>query len=313
MENITTEKFNEYKANLGGEKYSNESYMYEHEKIEKIIKQAIKKHSFLNLITTKFEKETHNKIYELSLPIVSNTDTEKHDRTPRNFVQSASLFECAQINLDTIISHKDLDVFALVDFEQEFNSRLGADLAQNLTMVGFHGTHRALDSDPENNPLGQDVAKGWNAQLKEKNQFIHAPDFAGKSPAQLMKKGLEKLPERLRESGDLIAICGRDVLDRAFVNLEPKQLNTQNGVLLTAQNLIGGLRAISVPFFPADCILITTLSNLAIYFKQNTARLFFIQEPRENSLKIFFSVMLDFALENHRHAVLIHGIDTEAE
>ena len=68
------------------------------------------------------------------------------------------------------------------------------------------------------------------------------------------------------------------MLSSALVNLDAKQLNSQNGALITAQNLIGGLRAINAPFFPADCILITTLSNLAIYFKQNTARLFFKQE-----------------------------------
>lgn len=95
------------------------------------------------------------------------------------------------------------------------------------------------------------------------------------------------------------------MLSSALVNLDAKQLNSQNGVLITAQNLIGGLRAISAPFFPADCILITTLSNLAIYFKQNTARLFFKQEPRQNNVQIYFSVMLDYLLENHRYAVLI--------
>ena len=98
----------------------------------------------------------------------------------------------------------------------------------------------------------------------------------------------------------------------ALINLEPKQLNAQNGELLTAKNLIGGLRAIQAPFFPADCILITTLSNFAIYFKQDTARLFFKQEIREDSLQVFFSVQLDYLLENHRHAVLIDGIEAAA-
>ena len=59
-------------------------------------------------------------------------------------------------------------------------------------------------------------------------------------------------------------------MNGALINLEPKQLNAQNGELLAAQNLIGGLRAIQATFFPADCILITTLSNFAIYFKQDT-------------------------------------------
>ncbi|QIA77699.1 P2 family phage major capsid protein [Rodentibacter caecimuris] len=106
-----------------------------------------------------------------------------------------------------------------------------------------------------------------------------------------------------------MAICGRNVLDGAFIHLEPKQLNAQNGVLLTAQNLIGGLRAINAPFFPANGILITTLSNLAIYLKQNTARLFFKQEVREDSLNVYFSVQLDYLFENYRHAVLIEGIE----
>ena len=99
------------------------------------------------------------------------------------------------------------------------------------------------------------------------------------------------------------------MLSSALVNLDAKQLNSQNGAPITAQNLIGGLRAISAPFFPADYILITTFSNLAISFKQNTARLVFKQEPRQNNVQIYFSVMLDYLLENHRHAVLIEGID----
>ncbi|MCK8908644.1 phage major capsid protein, P2 family [Haemophilus influenzae] len=307
MEKFTA-AFDQYKSDHDGKDTGTADYLYDYEKIEKIITQAIKKHEFLSLITTKFTPETANTAYEFSLPIVNNTDTENHNRTPRNFVQSSTPFDCKQINLDVIVGYSELNKFSTVDFEREFNDYLGGDLAQNLTMIGFHGERRALDSDHEANPLGQDVAKGWHAQLKEKGQIVHAATLEGKSPAQLIKKALEKLPVRLRESGDLIAICGRDVFGSALVNLDAKQLNSQNGVLITAQNLIGGLRAISAPFFPADCILITTLSNLAIYFKQNTARLFFKQEPRQDSIQIYFSVLLDYLLENHRHAVLIDGI-----
>ena len=306
MEIKTQEKFEEYKKALDDKNLDFE-YAHDFSKVEKIIKQGIKKHAFLGLITTKFVIDSPNKAYELSMPIVSNTDTDKHARTPRNYVQGATPFLCKQVNLDIRLQHSDLDLFTDIDFEKELNARLGGELAQNLTMVGFHGTHRAEDSDPENNPLGEDVAKGWHAQLKEKGQVIQATN--GQGPVQLIKQALDKIPAKLRESGDLIALCGRNVMNGALINLEPKQLNAQNGELLTAQNLIGGLRAIQVPFFPADCILITTLSNLAIYFKQDTARLFFKQEIREDSLQVFFSVQLDYLLENHRHAVLIDGIE----
>lgn len=309
MKDMTQEKYADYIKAFEGTTTGSNSNLHDHAKVEKIVKQGIKKHPFLSLINTKFVVDSQNNAYELSLPIVSNTDTDKQEREPRNFVQGATPFTCQQINLDVLLPHAELDKFTDVDFESEFNARLGGELAQNLTMVGFHGTHRALDSDPQNNPLGEDVAKGWCAQLQEKTQVIHAADLAGQSTAQLIAKAFEKLPAKLRESGDLIAICGRNVLGNALINLELKQLNAQNGVLLTAQNLIGGLRAINAPFFPADCILITTLSNLAIYLQENTARLFFKQEPREDSLQIYFSVKLDYLLANHRHAVLIDGIE----
>lgn len=128
--------------------------------------------------------DSPNKVYELSMPIVSNTDTNKHARAPRNYVQGATPFLGKQINLDVRLSHSDLDLFTDIDFEKELNTRLGGELAQNLTMVGFHGTHRAEDSDSENNPLGEDVAKGWHAQLKEKGQIIHAT--SGQSLTQLI-------------------------------------------------------------------------------------------------------------------------------
>ena len=309
MEKLTQQKFTEYKNDLDGKNTGSSDYMNDYAKVEKIITQGVKNHAFLGLITTKFAQEINNTAHEFSLPIASNTDTDKHDRTPRNFIQSTTPFECAQVNLDVCIPHSELDKFTAVNFEKEFNARLGGELAKNLTMIGFHGQRRALDSNPETNPLGEDVAKGWHAQLKEKDQFINAATLAGQTHTQLIKKALEKLPTRLRESGELVAICGRHVLSNAQINLDAKQLNSPNGVLLTAQNLIGGLRAINAPFFPANCILITTLSNLAIYFKQNSARLFFKQEPRQNNVQIYFSVMLDYLLENHRHAVLIEGID----
>ncbi|WP_143530996.1 P2 family phage major capsid protein [Rodentibacter ratti] len=312
MQKLTQEKFTAYKNEFEGVEMQEYSHFNDHAKVEKIIKQGIKNHAFLGLITTKFVEDSPNKAYALSLPIVSNTDTDKHAREPRNIVQSATPFQCAQINLDIRLPHSDLDLFTDIDFEKELNARLGGELAQNLAMVGFHGTHRAEDSDPETNPLGEDVAKGWHTQLKEKAQVIHADELSGQTTAQLIKKALEKLPAKLRESGDLIAICGRNVLDGALIHLEPKQLNAQNGVLLAAQNLIGGLRAINAPFFPANCILITTLSNLAIYLKQDTARLFFKQEVREDSLNVYFSVQLDYLLENYRHAVLIEGIEGQA-
>lgn len=311
MENSTIRKFTEYKKNFNNDRDSDSDsdYLYDFEKIEEIIKKGIEAHPFLNLITTKFVTDTQNKIYSLSMPILSRTNTDNQERTPRNYVQDFTTFECAQINLDIRIPHSDMNKFAEFDFEQALNAELGGELARNLTMVGFHGTRRTADTDPENNPLGQDVAKGWHANLREKGQVLHASTLSGQSTAQLIKKALEKLPVRLRESGDLIAICGRDIIGDSLINLTAQELGASKGVLLIAQNLFCGLRAINVPYFPANGILITPLKNLAIYFQKNSSRLFFNQELREDTLKVYFSTKLDFLLENPAHAVLIESIE----
>ena len=184
---------------------------------------------------------------------------------------------------------------------------------QNIIMIGCNGERWADDSDPVQNPLGQDVAKGWTAQLKEKGQMINAATEQGASINQLIAKALDKLPAKLRHSGELIAICGGNLLGGDFVNVAYSDLQSAktNNVIIP-QKLIGGLKAINVSYFPKNAILVTTLSNLAIYFKKDSSRLFFQDKPRENVLEVYFSTNLDFLLGNHLHAVFIDGISTEA-
>ncbi len=299
MKNTTIAKFNEYKNNLDADKGTGVYYSHDFEKVENILKQGIGKNAFLRLITVKFVDDIHNKAYELSLPLVSTTDIEKHERTPKNYIQGNVPFECKQINLDVNLPYADLDKFAEVDFEQAINNELGAEFSQNLVMIGFHGKQRANDSDPEQNPLGQDVAKGWIAQLKEHNQTLDASAHQGKNTNALIQLALEKLPLKLRESGALVAICGANVMPNARVNIGHDDLKngTHNNVM-PVQTLMGGLKAVNVSYFPRNGILITPLANLALYFTKNTSRLFFINRPERNVEEVYFSTSLDFLLEN---------------
>ena len=310
MKNTTIAKFNEYKNNLDADKGTGVYYSHDFEKVENILKQGIGKNAFLRLITVKFVDDIHNKAYELSLPLVSTTDIEKHERTPKNYIQGNVPFECKQINLDVNLPYADLDKFAEVDFEQAINNELGAEFSQDLVMIGFHGKQRANDSDPEQNPLGQDVAKGWIAQLKEHNQTLDASTHQGKSINAVIKLAIEKLPLKLRESGALVAICGTNVMPNTRVNIGYDDLKngTHNNVM-PMQTLMGGLKAVNVSYFPRNGIFITPLANLAVYFKQDTARLFFKNEPEKSAEEVYFSVNLDFLLENHRHAVYIDGLE----
>ena len=313
MERITSQKFAEYKNKLGGNKTGESEYMHDFAKIEAILNEGIQNNAFLRMIDVKFTPLTLNQAHELSLPVVSRTNTDNSSRMPKNYVQAGVDFNCRQVNFDTKISYRDLDKFADVDFEKSINDNMISEFMQNIIMIGFNGERWADDSDPIQNPLGQDVAKGWIAQLKEKGQMINAATEQGASMNQLIAKALDKLPVKLRHSGELIAICGGNLLGGDFVNVAYSDLQSAktNNVIIP-QKLIGGLKAINVSYFPKNAILVTALSNLAIYFKKDSSRLFFQDKPRENALEVYFSTNLDFLLGNHLHAVLIDGIRTEA-
>jgi hypothetical protein len=44
------------------------------------------------------------------------------------------------------------------------------------------------------------------------------------------------------------------------------------GDLIISQKRIGGLQAVTVPFFPANALVVTTLDNLSIYFQEGARR-----------------------------------------
>lgn len=139
---------------------------------------------------------------------------------------------------------------------------------------------------------------------------MDASAHQGKSTNALIHLALEKLPLKLRESGALVAICGTNVMPNTRVNIGYDDLKngTHNNVM-PMQTLMGGLKAVNVSYFPRNGIFITPLANLAVYFKQDTARLFFKNEPEKSAEEVYFSVNLDFLLENHRHAVYIDGLE----
>lgn len=50
-------------------------------------------------------------------------------------------------------------------------SAIAKRFALDMLRIGFNGTSIATVTDPVNNPLGQDVNKGWLAIVKEKKRL----------------------------------------------------------------------------------------------------------------------------------------------
>ncbi|AGR58505.1 Phage major capsid protein [Salmonella bongori N268-08] len=59
------------------------------------------------------------------------------------------------------------------------------------------------------------------------------------------------------------------------------------GQLIVASHLIGGLPTYFAPFFPDNAMLITSFSNLSIYFQKGSLRRLMREEPEYNRIATY--------------------------
>lgn len=167
-------------------------------------------------------------------------------------------------------------------------------MSQNATMrfaldmlrVGFNGTSVATTSDPDANPMGQDVNKGWHKIVSENapDQIMTDPVYFNPDATGALKNGEYKtldaivtelkntlIHPALRQDPRLVVLVGSDLTAAAQTKLMNQADKPSEKV--AAQQMdksIGGLKAYTPPFFPGKRIVVTMLSNLHIYTQKNT-------------------------------------------
>ena len=158
--------------------------------------------------------------------------------------------------------------------------------ALDMLRVGFNGTSVAVDSDPEANPMGEDVNKGWHQIVKEKApvQIMTDPIYFNPDATGVLKDGEYKtldaivteikntlIHPSLRNDPRLVVLVGSDLTATA----QTKMMNEADkpSEKVAAQQMdksIGGLKAYTPPFFPGKRITVTLLSNLHLYTQKGT-------------------------------------------
>lgn len=319
----TSTKFNRYIEKLGNEmgiKQNGNLDIKLNDKMEKKLIQQLKKNSFLNLINIIKTTRKQGDTLGFDLPIPSTADTASGiERSPeRGYISPSQPFNCQQINVDSFLNYSKIDGLADyldVDFETLLEQKLAQNLLFSMLMVGWNGTARANDSDSQANPLAQDVAQGWLQKLRivRPAQIIEQAQMASQDKEKelnaLVKTALQKIPEPARSAADLVAICGREVLAGYPIELLAADFDSLKTPLMTiAQKLIGGLKAINMPYFPANSILITPLSNLSLYLQSGTVRRLMQDNPSLDRLEDYISFSADFIVENPACAALIEQI-----
>lgn len=119
--------------------------------------------------------------------------------------------------------------------------------------------------------------------------------------------------ERHRGSTDLVVIVGHDLVDDKYFNIAQTTGATATEVeatdrILRSTKQIGGLPAMRVSGFPGNAILITKLSNLSIYWQEDTRRRQLKDEPEYNRIANYESVNEAYVVEEYEICSLVENI-----
>lgn len=261
----------------------------------------------------------------VSSPIASRTDTNTKDRATRDVhTLDERRYTCVQTNYDTHLRYNTIDSWAkFPDFQARVRDAIVQRQALDRMTIGFHGTSAAADTNLATNPLLQDVNIGW---LKHIETDAAARVLTGGATAGSVKVGaagdyknldavvydnIQLLDPWFREDPGLVAIMGRDLLhDKYFplVNTSQPPSESLAADVVISQKRIGGLQAATVPFFPANTILITRFDNLSIYYQDSARRRNLMDNPKRDRIENYESSNDAFVVEEYGACALVKNI-----
>lgn len=295
------------------------------QKLETKIQESSEFLSKINIIgVTEMEGEKLH--LGISTPVASRTDTSQTDRQTRDLTTlSNDRYRCAKTDFDTHIPYAKLDAWAkFPDFQTRVRDVIIKRQALDRMVIGFNGTAVAPNTNIATYPLLQDVNKGWLQQMRE-----NAPErvLASGSTANKIKIGqggdfanldaavfdaINLLDPWFREDAGLVCIVGRQLMhDKYFplVNKNQAATETLASDIIISQKRIGGLQAATVPYFPANSILITRYDNLSIYFQESARRRQVIENPKRDRIENYESSNDAYVVEDYGIAATIEHIE----
>ncbi|MFP6562365.1 phage major capsid protein, P2 family [Paraburkholderia sp. B3] len=260
-------------------------------------------------------------------PIASTTDTSTKDRTT---VDASDLdpngYFCTQTNFDTHLTYAKLDAWAkFPDFQTRIRDAIVKRQALDRICIGFNGTSRAPSSDRNANPLLQDVNKGWLQKYREQAAERVLKEVAKgtgkvtvgaggdyKTLDALVYDALSSLVEPwYRDDTGLVVICGRGLLhDKYFPILNTQQAPTEQMAadMIVSQKRIGGLPAVSVPYFPANALMIQRLDHLSIYWQEGGRRRAVEDNPKRDRIENYESSNDAYVVEDFGSGCVVENI-----
>lgn len=266
----------------------------------------------------------------ISGTIAGRTDTSGNgERNPTDPTALESHgYECQKTDFDTALPYSRLDSWAhRPEFQTLIRDAITLRQALDRIMIGWHGTSIARNTDRVANPMLQDVNKGWLQKYRE-----HSPERLmreGKEGTAKIKVGgtgsdygnIDALVFDLvsnlidpwhQEDPSLVVICGRQLVhDKYFpiLNEDNKPTEKLAAELILGTKRIGGLQPVIVPFFPAKSLMVTSLSNLSLYWQIGGRRRHIIEQPNKNRVANFESSNDDYVVEDYGLGAVAENIE----
>ncbi|MGY3922503.1 phage major capsid protein, P2 family [Aeromonas jandaei] len=260
--------------------------------------------------------------------IAGRTDTSTEAREPNDpSALYPSGYECAKTNYDTSLGYNKLDIWAkFPDFQTRIRDAILTRQGLDRIMIGWHGTSVAPKTNRVANPMLQDVNIGWLQHIRvdapakvmdegvEGSGKIYVDDTKGdykNLDAVVFDAVNELIAPWYQEDTDLVVVLGRKLLaDKYFpiINDASDNQNKLAGQVLVSQKQIGGLKAVRVPFFPDNAMLVTKLENLSIYWQEGARRRHVKDEPERDRVVNYESSNDAYVVEDYDCVALIENI-----
>lgn len=285
---------------------------------------------------------------DVTRPLAGRTNTAAGNRrTPTDPTDTLDLgkYRCEKTNFDHAIKYAKLDAWRhRPEFQQLLRDVILRQHGRDRIMIGWNGTSVAVQTDRVANPLLQDVNLGWLYKIRTFGPsrvlndgdlttnptkaiyvadgvelYDEEADNADNARADyvnldaLVNDATELLDEWNRDDTDLVVIVGRDLVHQKYQNIINSAADTATEMeardrILTLPKMIGGKRAIMVPFFPTNALLITKLSNLKIYVQNETRRRSLREEPELDQIANYESVNEAYVVEDYGYCALVENI-----
>ncbi|HZS79839.1 MAG TPA: phage major capsid protein, P2 family [Herbaspirillum sp.] len=313
------EQYSERIAQLNGVPDASKSFSVDpsvQQKLETRIQESSAFLSKINIIGVD-EKQGEKLGLSISGPIASRTDTATKDRQTRDLsALDKNNYSCQQTNYDSHIPYARLDAWAkFKDFQNRIRDLIIKRQALDRMMIGFNGISIAADTDIDTNPLLQDVNKGWLQKIredapehflqegeKEEDRIIIGTGGDYANLDALVYDLIGMLDPWFRDDTGLVAILGRKMLsDKYFplINKEQPATEIMATDLIISQKRVGGLSAVTVPYFPEHGILVTRYDNLSVYFQNGARRRYMVENPKRNRVENYESSNDDYVIEDY--------------